>query len=534
MCRLSPSPLPAVPVSQVKKMPITNGQRSAGRMGKKLQFLPITKEASSDDNLPTITTSGPGSRESGESSVVARYVVASAGHEQPSTQSLMLPLSPRELADLLASHGYPCRPTTVEKLCVLIDRLYTLARKRAHGRLEFQYSNAAAEEVVSRVKGKRPLAVLDAIGLTEVVSPHRSTISPKASTRRFVQTSFQAYLVPLGKAARDKKQRAQTRTVRRRAQDQCWTWVEQSMPRIGWRDDDLDEVRRAAAGNKVAERVATGERRQSWKGQYRWNCFCNVPKNAREKLIVDGEHTVSLLDISCSFGIFLPALVEDDVRYRSSDRELPRDTGAELRQLRDLLSSEDLYMVVGFGMPRDAAKKAFQRVLNGKKLDPPAKKVLRALEGRFPQVASVLKRRKAAAAKRGKMGKKSRSTVFSELQGRQADVINKVVLRCAAAGIPCVPIWDEVIVPLANRATVLGWMHEMILEATGVRAKVAGHRMQRQAPACPDGYCQDCWSDGAAIPLSSPFGCRHNLKPDPFPEVDFLDEEYLLALKTGA
>jgi len=418
------------------------------------------------------------------------------------------------------------RPSTIKKLCLLISECYRISKKQNHsGSGCFEVSHQRSELILSRFDGKRPLTVLRMIGLIEEVAPHRASIRPKANTYRFCLQRFKPYMIAMTGKAAEKACQSAVRTNLRRSRNPEYSWVKRSLKRVSLPDKAQQEYCAMSNHKRNAESFAAGRRSLSWKRDHFGHVVCNMPEEFREQLLFDGEVPVALLDISASFPSMLPWLLKDDTghlrRIEKIDDEEMESRLRECKRLSAFLSRDDFYSEILPGHPRNKVKSAFQRALNSTDCDPFAARVFRAFREHFPNTYNLIYRRrklKTATKRQRKPKRKKKPTppIFFELRGRQSEIIKAVILKCRQAGIPCLPVADELIVPFVQRLTVQRWMWEEIRERTGVRAKVGG---QRQPPTesetpCPDDLCERCWENNVAIPLSSPFGCRHNPKPD--------------------
>ena len=279
----------------------------------------------------------------------------------------------------------------------------------------------------------------------------------------------------------------------RRTKDPTWTWVEDSLNRVSLPPNDQAEYQRRPNPEKDGIDFGQRKRSQRWKGSYRWNTLCQLPPDLRERLLFDLNVPVTQLDISCSFGIMLPWLFADEVENKFKkgkiDRYEKESLIAECNRLRAFLSDGDFYRALASDVPRDEAKGGFQRYLNAQKPDTAAKNIGRVFSESFPTVGKMLSRRKASRSLCvGAPKKEEKSSVFQELQGRQNEIIQAVIRKCREHGIPCIPVWDELVVPYKYRMQVIGWMHSELFMRTGVRAKVGGIRMenpQNDVTPCP-------------------------------------------------
>ncbi len=460
--------------------------------------------------------------------------------EEGISKEYYLPLPPAIIGEQLRQlmPDQRINPQTVNKFGVLIGETYFLTKKQKCGKNCFAVSNQWAERIISRIGGRRPLAILDKLGITTPVRKHRATICPAPTVRQFVHGEFKPYRLTLaGKAARESRNAGQRGKLRREA-DPDYMWVERSLARVSLAPDDqaeyLDQPNHA--GN--AAKFGQGLRQQSQKGSYRWNSVCQMPAELRSRLRFDLESPVTRLDISCSFGIFLPWLFADEIssltKKRLIDDEEQNRRLAECNLLRDFLSVGDFYDALADGRTRDEAKGAFQRYLNTTEPDALAQRIGRRFADTFPSVAAMIRRRRRKPPKHdGKPNPGKGATAFKELQGRQNEVIQAVVRMCRQDLIPCIPVWDELVVPFAHRMKVLNWLHEELYKWTGVRAEVGGIRMSapvRKTVPCPSDLCPHCWERNIVTHLNTPFPCAHqDSKPDLYPSVFFLPMEQLSA-----
>ena len=451
-----------------------------------------------------------------------------------------LPFSPGIIGEQLRQLKPDQRinPQTVNKLCMIIGEAYLLTKKQKCGKNCFAVSNQWAEGILSRIGRKRPLAILDSLGITTLVRKHRATICPSPTVRQFVHGEFKPHRLSLtGKAARESLRAGQRGKLRREA-DPDYTWVERSMARASLTTYDQEDYLNQPNHADNAAKFGQGLRQQRQKGSYRWNSVCQMPSELRSKLRFDSESPVTRLDISCSFGIMLPWLFTDEVKNltkkRKIDFEEQNRRHAECNRLRDFLSSGDFYTALADGLAREEAKSAFQRYLNALEPDALAQKIGRRFADEFPSVAAMLRRRRGTPSIRaGEHGPGNGPTTFRELQGRQNEVILAVVRKCRKDLSPCIPVWDELVVPFESRMKVLKWLHEELYERTGVRAKVGGIRMSapvRNVVPCPPDLCPHCWNRNIVTHLKTPFPCAHqDPKPDLHPNVIFRPIEQLSA-----
>ena len=181
-----------------------------------------------------------------------------------------LSLPPHEIGGLVRQRFPNCRQSSIDKVCLLIGEAYTISlRQRKNGKGCFEVSNAWAETIISRIKGKRPLKLLCEIGLIEPDVPYRATIRPKAITYRFKIQSFKAYQIVVSGKAAEKCLNKGKQGLNRRTTDPVQSWVDESMKRAGLFQDDLNDYQRRPNHKDDSAKFAKGERIQSWKGAYR-------------------------------------------------------------------------------------------------------------------------------------------------------------------------------------------------------------------------------------------------------------------------
>jgi hypothetical protein len=430
-----------------------------------------------------------------------------------------LPCSPTVIGDQLRQL-FPSKrinAQTIAKLCMVIGEAFLIAQKQKHGNNCFSVSNAWAENILSRLVGRRPLAILDILGLTTIKRKHRSTICPASTVRQFVHSSFKPYrLYLIGIAARESSNLGKRGKLRREA-DPNYAWVQKSMERASLPSDTLAAYQEQPKHTCNAAKFEQGLRQQGWRGSFRWNSVCQMPPDIRKQLIFDAETPVTRLDISCSFGILLPWLFSDEsenlAKKRMVDLEEQHRRLVECNSLRIFLSSGDFYRSLADGLGRNDAKGAFQRYLNATKPDGLAKSIGGRFADKFRKVDAMIRRRRGSPSKsKEKRGRARHHTTFTELQGRQNEVIQAVVKKCREDAIPCIPVWDELIVPFQNRMQVLNWLHDELYEKTGVSAKVGGIRrssVETKIVPCPPGLCPHCWNVRIVTNLTTPFPCAH-------------------------
>lgn len=433
-----------------------------------------------------------------------------------------LPVPPATIAEQL-KHLLPDKrinSSSVLKLCVAIGELYALTLKQKRGEYRFSVSNKWAETIVSRIGGRRPLALLDALGITRIVEKHRATICRKATTREFCFRTFKPYKLNLtGIAARESRNAGKRAKIRER-QDHDRLWVDESLRRVALTQVDQSEYEARPKHEKASVKFGQGHRGQNGTGC--WNSVCNIPEDLRGRLVFDSETPVARLDISASFPTMLPWLFTDDTQSRKRKGhitpEIERECQTECIQLKAFLSGEDIYSQLGNKLSRSVAKSAFQRFLNAAELDPPAKAIGDQFGKLFPHASRMLRRRRDSTTEPSSAG----SSVYAELYGRQSEIVRAVTAKCRIAGILCVPVHDELIAPFSRRGEVLAWLHQEIFSRTGVRAKVGGVRLDQGKPKtapCPRDLCPDCWENRIAAKLGSSFPCLHQLsRPIPFPK----------------
>ena len=400
-----------------------------------------------------------------------------------------LPLSPSEIGKLVRKIVPTCYPSSIDKVCLLIGDAYTIScKQKKNGTGCFEVGVDWAEDIVSRIGGKRPLKLLFEMGLIEKDVPHRATIRPKAITYRFkipIQR-FKTYKITLTGKAAEKSLESGIRGQKRQKTDPGFSWVGESLERVGLSFGDLKDYRkRPGHHKKSSSQFENGERRNNWNGAYRTNIVCQMPEDLRERLLFNGQDPVMLLDISSSFGNMLPWLFADDSEqgYNKNKinlkEKMSRDE--ECQQLRLFLSDKDFYQKLLPWKTREIAKDAFQRFLNSSP-DPLAKQIGKQFGKRFPCCERMIRRRRGLEKKGSK---ESDSNLFHELYGRQSEIINAVILKCREASIPCIPVNDELIVPFTEGHTVREWMQEEIYKQTGVKAKVGGLRYEHNMEPIP-------------------------------------------------
>ena len=435
-------------------------------------------------------------------------IITTKGRRREGTDSiermLWLPVSPELLARQLR-HLLPeqrINSTSVQKLCLLISECYQLTKKQQLGPRRFRISNKTVKPIASAIGGRRPLAILDALGITRQVGTHRSDINPHPITREFCSENFQKHKVLLTGIAARESYHSGKRTQQRHKKEPVFLWIESSLERVtlSAQDQALWEQKPKQGGNP--EKFGAGRRPQNWKAT--WNIVCQIPAQYRCKLLFDQTAPAALLDLSASFPTMLPWLLEDYAKHLGAKGLLsPEDTqsyAAENGRLRAALSNEDFYLYLDSEATRDETKHAFQRFLNSKKPDPPAAKIGARFRELFPLTSAMI------------ISRRTQGTLFGELQGRQKEIIFAAILKCHQAGIPCVPVWDELVVPYPHEAAVREMMHDEIFKRTGVRAKVGGVRMEaasKNTTPTPEGHCPECWAERKAIRLGSPFPCAH-------------------------
>ena len=391
--------------------------------------------------------------------------------------SLMLPMPPEKIK-VLVQKMYPrSRPSSTDKLCLILSDAHRISQRQRNGKWKFEVSHSWAEQIVSRIGGRRPLVVLCELGLIEKDRPHRASILPKAITYRFKVRTFKKYILTFKGKAAVKSCMSGARGKDRRKKDQVESWIAHSLNRVGLPDEILQDYLSRPGYKKNAKRFADGGRPQKWNGAYRWNVICQMPADLRERLVFDGEDPVRLLDISSSFPTMLSWLFEDDVNYALSKRKISSREAQkrmiECQELKDFLSRKDPYTELLPERSRQEAKQAFQRFLNTKQLDPLARKVGRNFEEKFSVCYRMIQSRKVSKISKTECEK---SSLSRELLGRQSEIINAVILRCRESSIPCVPVWDELIVSLVDGLDAQRWIQEEIFLRTGVKAKVGGVR----------------------------------------------------------
>lgn len=159
--------------------------------------------------------------------------------------------------------------------------------------------------------------------------------------------------------------------------------------------------------------------------------YQGMPKDIREKLLIDGEPTVEL-DYS-----------------RLHPRMLFNEEGLEL--------DRDPYAVPGFDIPKDAAKETFNRLLNSRrKIAYRPKEDSRWFDGNDAFNAY----RDAMVSHLHPIAHLFQSDHGARLQKRDSGLAINILRRCMMSGIPIYPVHDSFIVPREKEESVKLVMQE--------------------------------------------------------------------------
>jgi len=382
-----------------------------------------------------------------------------------------LPVAPSILKRWVMKKLKNPKENTWIKVALLIEYLKKKELDPKHSSPgHFEISALRTEGMFSRLtlktgKGIRAFPFLIELGLIEKVAPHRASIVRRAIMYRFKTKNFESYEIEVPRNLADKFNRLSKKKPISKTHD----WIEQSLNRLTLLDSQIARLKADKGHRDNIEKFTRGNRKLGvTRSIYLNHCVVGLPKKTRANLRIDGEAAVACLDISGAHPVVLPWLIEDTLKAakKTKGEGLSDEEVAELALLRNCLSESDFYLGLMPNEKRKHAKKTFLSSLNGADF-PKALEVAKALAEKCPISGRVIRCRRF----------KNGTAFADELQGRVTEIILSVAKKCMKAGIPCLPVSDELIVPLPERFRVLEWMHEEIFEMTGVKAEVDHARM---------------------------------------------------------
>ncbi len=379
---------------------------------------------------------------------------------------VFLPLPPPQIVKLVEDSLLNPKSSTCYKVLLLIDECFLLARNPKHSSAQrFEVGRNWFEKRISRVRlqdGQRVRAskLLYELGLIQETSPHRAEISPRANTYRMKHSTYRKYRIDCPVSLVQKI--ANLKKARPSDSDERLAWVEESLRRCSLPASELKRLVESRRHKSNAIRFIDQKMRVTRsRGIYISHPGSSLPRRARERLLFDGECPVSRLDISSAHPLMTCWLANDMIVELESRGQASGKIVPELNSLRAFLSEPDFYGRLLPGENKKVAKKAFLRALNGSD-GPAANRAFGRFRSRFPSIGILLANRQ-----------RKNPTAFSdELQGRVTEIILFVIEKCRNEGIPCVPVTDELIVPLNERMKVRKWLCAEIKKRTGVDARV--------------------------------------------------------------
>ena len=189
-----------------------------------------------------------------------------------------------------------------------------------------------------------------------------------------------------------------------------------------------------------------------------WHSYTQLPSEVRLNLLLDGQD-VAEVDMSKSQVAILSKF------WMKSDQEREK--------IRSLILEGTIYDRLEFAFEQDrkhieswnsknpkdqitTTKQLFNKAIMGfQKSDWHS---FRQLQREFPVMM------KSIAAYKWKSGKNGSSRFANKLQAEEALIMGKVAEKCQRLAIPCVPIFDGMLVPISRAESVKGFFKKVLLE----------------------------------------------------------------------